>query len=273
MADVVSRATVRRARSPSEQRDESPLTGAERSSREGGSPIEGVVAVPDHGMSGPTRRYALIVGMLVALATVPTLVVLAVGAAWVGDRHSGGTPPRGASTGDPVIVLSPPSGPARTGAAVAVPPADPSEQPRPPPAGRLLGRGARLPARGPLRADPAVARHRSGHRRRHPPGGRPPRLGQRRRRARPGRPGRPGDRQWVRQPGALPGGTGAEDREEQGAPRSARGCRAPARGGGAAGRAGWHRAVGGPGRTEHLGHHGRSGGQRVLGGLSAPSLV
>src|SRR5256885_14936389 len=72
--------------------------------------------------------------MLVALATVPTLIVLAVGAAWVGDRHSGGTPPRGASTGDPVIVLSPPSGPARTGAAVAVPPAGPSEQPLPPPA-------------------------------------------------------------------------------------------------------------------------------------------
>jgi hypothetical protein len=90
--------------------------------------------VPDYGVAGPTRRYALIVGMLVALATVPTLVVLAVGAAWVGDRHSGGTPPRGASTGDPVIVLSPPSGPARVGAAVAVPPASPSEEPVAPPA-------------------------------------------------------------------------------------------------------------------------------------------
>jgi hypothetical protein len=90
--------------------------------------------VPDYGVAGPTRRYALIVGMLVALATVPTLIVLAVGAAWVGDRHSGGTPPRGASTGDPVIVLSPPSGPARTGSTVAVPPAGPSEQPLPPPA-------------------------------------------------------------------------------------------------------------------------------------------
>jgi hypothetical protein len=90
--------------------------------------------VPDYGVAGPTRRYALIVGMLVALATVPTLVVLAVGAAWVGDRHSGGTPPRGASTGDPVIVLSPPSGPARAGSPVAVPPAGPSEQPLPPPA-------------------------------------------------------------------------------------------------------------------------------------------
>src|SRR2546430_7283200 len=128
MADVVSRATVRGARSPSEQRDESPLTGAERSSREGGSPIEGVVAVPDHGMSGPTRRYALIVGMLVALATVPTLVVLAVGAAWVGDRQSGGTPPRGASTGDPVIVLSPPTAGPRNADPVTVPPpgADPA---------------------------------------------------------------------------------------------------------------------------------------------------
>ena len=89
--------------------------------------------MPDYGMAGPTRRYALIVGMLVALATVPTLIVLAVGAAWVGDRHSGGTPPRGASTGDPVIVLSPPAGPARTGAAVAVPPAGPASPAAPPP--------------------------------------------------------------------------------------------------------------------------------------------
>src|SRR5256885_17201977 len=154
MADVVSRATVRRARSPSEQRDESPLTGAERSSREGGSPIEGVVAVPDHGMSGPTRRYALIVGMLVALATVPTLVVLAVGAAWAGDRQSGGTPPRGASTGDPVIVLSPPSGPARPGAAVAVPPAGPAEQPLPPPGRPVPVPVAARPAPAPRAARP-----------------------------------------------------------------------------------------------------------------------
>ena len=84
--------------------------------------------MPDHGMSGPTRRYALIVGMLVALATVPTLVVLAVGAAWVGDRQSGGTPPRGASTGDPVIVLSPPTAGPRNADPVTVPPpgADPA---------------------------------------------------------------------------------------------------------------------------------------------------
>ena len=85
--------------------------------------------MPDYGVAGPTRRYALIVGMLVALATVPTLVVLAVGAAWVGDRHSGGTPPRGASTGDPVIVLSrPPAGP-RVADNVAVPPVAPTTSP------------------------------------------------------------------------------------------------------------------------------------------------
>src|SRR2546423_11091381 len=90
--------------------------------------------VPDYGVSGPTRRYALIVGMLVALATVPTLVVLAVGAIWVGDRQSGGTPPRGASTGDPVIVLSPPSTSPRASSAdsVAVPPAGPTVPPAAP---------------------------------------------------------------------------------------------------------------------------------------------
>ena len=90
--------------------------------------------MPDYGVSGPTRRYALIVGMLVALATVPTLVVLAVGAIWVGDRQSGGTPPRGASTGDPVIVLSPPSTSPRASSAdsVAVPPAGPTVPPAAP---------------------------------------------------------------------------------------------------------------------------------------------
>ena len=46
--------------------------------------------MPDYGVSGTTRRYTLIVGMLVALATVPTLVVMAVGAASVDSPASFG---------------------------------------------------------------------------------------------------------------------------------------------------------------------------------------
>src|SRR2546430_15005759 len=48
--------------------------------------------VPDYGVSGTTRRYTLIVGMLVALATVPTLVVMAVGAASGDNPAPRGTP-------------------------------------------------------------------------------------------------------------------------------------------------------------------------------------
>lgn len=41
--------------------------------------------MPDYGVSGPTRRYALIVAMLVGLSSVPTLVMCSAGAAALDD--------------------------------------------------------------------------------------------------------------------------------------------------------------------------------------------
>src|SRR2546430_738210 len=100
--------------------------------------------VPDYGVSGTTRRYTLIVGMLVALATVPTLVVMAAGAA------PGATPPPPGTPRPP----PPPPPPARVGAR---PPAPPTPSPRTsrPPAGgdhpRAGGGGASPPCPRPSR--------------------------------------------------------------------------------------------------------------------------
>src|SRR2546430_3881290 len=119
--------------------------------------------VPDYGVSGTTRRYTLIVGMLVALATVPTLVVMAVGAASVDSPASGGTPILAAPPRDPVVVVTddptrptpgprtvqPPLGAPTTS---APPPAQPSAPPAPPrrPVHRPTPRGtAAAPARPP----------------------------------------------------------------------------------------------------------------------------
>src|SRR2546429_111182 len=79
--------------------------------------------VPDYGVSGTTRRYTLIVGMLVALATVPTLVVMAVGAA-PGDSPAPGGTPR---------LAAPPPGPGVGGTPDPPPPPPPGRRPRPPP--------------------------------------------------------------------------------------------------------------------------------------------
>jgi len=70
--------------------------------------------VPDYGLAGPGRRYAMLVGILVALATVPTSILLAIGASWLGTgTGDDGSTPR-AVRRDPVVVVPPrtvPSGP------------------------------------------------------------------------------------------------------------------------------------------------------------------
>jgi len=73
-----------------------------------------IFAVPDYGVSGPTRRYAMIVGVLVALATIPTSILLMIGANWLGVRGPGTTTKLGARNGDPVVVLSPSATPTAT---------------------------------------------------------------------------------------------------------------------------------------------------------------
>src|SRR2546430_1054726 len=124
--------------------------------------------VPDYGVSGTTRRYTLIVGMLVALATVPTLVVMAVGAASVDSPASGGTPIIAAPPRDPVVVVTddptrpapgprtvqPPLGAPTTSAPPPVPPSAPPRRPahRPTPRGTATATSA--PSAGPT-ASPA----------------------------------------------------------------------------------------------------------------------
>ncbi|HKT02103.1 MAG TPA: hypothetical protein VJT31_21455, partial [Rugosimonospora sp.] len=63
--------------------------------------------MPDLGVSGPTRRYTLIVTMLMSLAAVPTAVVLGAGRAALDDADSlpSTTPLLGAAPGAPIAVV------------------------------------------------------------------------------------------------------------------------------------------------------------------------
>jgi hypothetical protein len=89
--------------------------------------------VPDYGVSGTGRRYALIVAMLVALATVPLLLVMAVGVASVDGPAPGGSPVLGPPGHDPVVIVTddpppappPPAVAPQSRAAVVPPPAPP----------------------------------------------------------------------------------------------------------------------------------------------------
>jgi hypothetical protein len=63
--------------------------------------IEGVV-VPDLGVSGPTRRYTLIVSMLMGLAAVPTAIVLGAGRAALDESD-------GLPSTTPLLGAGPPS--------------------------------------------------------------------------------------------------------------------------------------------------------------------
>jgi hypothetical protein len=92
-----------------------------------GYPIEGGTGVPDYGVSGPTRRYALIVAMLVTLASAPTLIILAIGSASMNEAKPSTGPILGARPGSPVVVVpgspdgpsEPTGGPSTGGSAAA----------------------------------------------------------------------------------------------------------------------------------------------------------
>jgi hypothetical protein len=68
--------------------------------------------VPDYGVAGPTRRYALIVAMLVGLTSVPTLTLIVIGSASVrqGERGPGTAPLLGPRPQAPVVVVPDGSG-------------------------------------------------------------------------------------------------------------------------------------------------------------------
>lgn len=91
--------------------------------------------MPDYGVSGTPRRYALIVGMLVALATVPLLTVLALGAASVGGPSGTGTAAVAVPAHDPVVVVTDdPARPSTGPLPVQPPQAPPTGPPAPVPA-------------------------------------------------------------------------------------------------------------------------------------------
>jgi len=145
MADEVGTATTRGA------------TADREPSEKGHSGSAGFIVlsgVTDFGVTGPVRRYALIVAMLVALASVPTFVVMAIGTASLGQRGPSGTPLLG-GPGDPVVVVSPPAGsrPAARAGTVVGPSTSPAA---PPPV--LPRRAGRPPVPTPAAAEAAPDR-------------------------------------------------------------------------------------------------------------------